>query len=82
VKAEAGKRFEVVVKKGTGGALYTECFDDFETAERWLCRRWAGLPFHVELIDTNCAGAIYDHGDSRKRIFTIGAVHLLDDVSR
>jgi hypothetical protein len=61
--------------------LYTECFGDFEAAERWLYRRWAGLPFHIELIDTHCAGAIYDHGDSRKRIFTIGAAHLLDDAS-
>jgi hypothetical protein len=72
-KPKPGSVLKVVVKNCTDGVLYTECFGDFEAAERWLYRRWAGLPFHIELIDTHCAGAIYDHGDSRKRIFTIGA---------
>jgi hypothetical protein len=77
VKAEAGKHFEVIVKDSMDGVLHTEYFDDFDAAKRWLYRRWAGLPFHVELIDAHCAGAIYDHRESRKRIFTIDAAHLL-----
>jgi hypothetical protein len=44
-----------------------------------LFRRWAGLPVNLDLVENYCAAAIYDQHDSRKRIFTIGAVYLLDE---
>jgi len=33
----------------------------------------------LDMVETYCAGAIYDQHDSRKRIFTIGAAHLADE---
>ena len=72
-------RYEVVVKHYRDGVLHMERFNDLDTAKRWLLRRWAALPVNLATVETYCAAAIYDQRDSRKRIFTIGAAHLVDE---
>jgi hypothetical protein len=79
MKADSSNRYEVVVKHYRDGVLDTAFFDDSDSAKRWLFRRWAGLPVHLDMVERYCAAAIYDQHDSRKRIFAIGAAHLLDE---
>ena len=78
-ETQSDQRYEVVVKHYRDGVLHMARFDDLDTAKRWLLRRWAALPVNLEIVETYCAAAIYDQHDSRKRIFTIGAAHLVDE---
>ena len=80
MKAESDKRYEAVVKHYREEVLQTAFFDDPDAAKRWLFRRWAAMPVHLDLIDKYCAAAIYDQQDFGKRVFTLGAAYLLDDA--
>ena len=78
----AGSRagqYEAVLKHHDAGLVDREFFDDPDMAKRWLFRRWAELDAPLSVVDSYYAAAIYDQRASRKRIFTMGALHLLLD---
>lgn len=74
-----GRQYEAIVKHRRNEVPDKQFFDDIDTAKRWLFRRWADLCIPVGVIASHCAAAIYDHRQSRKPIFTMGALHLLDE---
>jgi hypothetical protein len=51
MEAETDKRYEVVVKHYKNGVLHRAFFDDSDAAKRWLLRRWAALPIHLDIVD-------------------------------
>jgi hypothetical protein len=78
MNGETGRQYEALLKRHSDGVVDREFFDDLDVAKRWLFRRWAALPVHVDMVNKYCAAAIYDHCDSRKRIFAMGALRLLE----
>jgi len=79
MNAQSGKRYEAILKQRSDGLSDREFFDDLDTAKRWLFRCWAELCIPLDMVDSHCAAAIYDHHEAHKRIFTMGALHLLLD---
>lgn len=79
-KRKPRQRYEAILTHYRDGVLARELFEDSDNAKRWLFRRWAALCVPLSTVDSLCAAAIYDRNNySLKRIFSMGALHLLDD---
>jgi hypothetical protein len=74
---ESDNRYEVVVKHYSAGVLHRVSFNTLDRARAFLMARWNGLPLDSGRTEIECAAAIYDKRESRKRLSTLGAANLV-----
>lgn len=75
---ESNKRYEVVVKHYSAGVLHVASFKTLNQACTFLTARWNELPIDSGRTQIECGAAIYDQGEVRKRLLTLGADILVN----
>ena len=76
------KRYEVIVKHYSAGVLHEASFKTLNQAHAFLMARWNGLPTDSGRTQIECGAAIYDRHESRKRVSTLGAAHLVNELNQ
>ena len=79
---KSDKRYEVVVKHYSAGVLHKASFKTFNQADAFLMARWNGLLTDSGRTQIECGAAIYDRHESRKRVSTLGAAHLVNELNQ
>jgi hypothetical protein len=78
---ESNERYEVVVKHYSAGVLHMASFKTLNQARTFLTARWNELPVDSGRTQIECGAAIYDQREVRKRLLTLGAETLVNEVS-
>jgi hypothetical protein len=79
---KSDKRYEVVVKHYSAGALHKASFKTLNQAHAFLMARSNGLPTDSGRTQIECGAAIYDRHESRKRVSTLGEAHLVNELNQ
>ncbi|HEU5313188.1 MAG TPA: hypothetical protein VFU08_05120 [Candidatus Udaeobacter sp.] len=77
---KSDKRYEVVVKHYSAGVLHKASFKTLNRAHAFLLARWNELPVDSGRTQIECGAAIYDKHESRKRLSTLGAAYLVNEI--